>query len=110
MADITVQDLSKAIGTDAETLIGQLNDAGIKVSKAELIATLEIEKQKDAAQSGKIHMMLGEYDWNEGCERTTTLVPERSQQGLAKARKAQRNRDAEQEVLRFIDHRNRQER
>ena len=45
MADITVQDLSKAIGTDAETLIGQLNDAGIKVSKADDMVSDEQKSQ-----------------------------------------------------------------
>ena len=35
MADITVSDLSNLIGTEAETLIGQLNDAGIKVKSVD---------------------------------------------------------------------------
>ena len=45
MADITVQDLSKAIGTDADTLIGQLKDAGVEVSKADDMVTDEQKSQ-----------------------------------------------------------------
>ena len=45
MADITVQDLSKAIGTDADTLIDQLKDAGVEVSKADDMVTDEQKSQ-----------------------------------------------------------------
>ena len=45
MADITVQDLSKAIGTDADTLIGQLKNAGVEVSKADDMVTDEQKSQ-----------------------------------------------------------------
>jgi translation initiation factor IF-2 len=45
MADITVSDLSKLIGTEAETLIGQLNDAGIKVKSVDDMVS---DEQKSA--------------------------------------------------------------
>ena len=45
MADITVSDLSKLIGTEADTLIGQLNDAGVKVKSADDLVTDEQKSQ-----------------------------------------------------------------
>ncbi len=45
MADITVSDLSKLIGTEADTLIGQLKDAGVKVKSADDMVTDEQKSQ-----------------------------------------------------------------
>ena len=45
MADITVSDLSKLIGTEAETLVGQLNDAGVKVSSVDDVVSDEQKSQ-----------------------------------------------------------------
>jgi hypothetical protein len=61
----------------SSVLLGAV-DASLRISKDNSVATVEVEKQKDAEEGAPVYLELEKVQWDVGGETVSTLVPMRT--------------------------------